>query len=290
MFADDGIVCDGLGVHRSRRGACPGRRRPNATSGQRRRANPPANRGYSYRGMRIDPKGTVRGYPTLLIRQTLRRLRGDCEWGVEALENAAKLPPGAGRAFAKALKAEGLIEVSRYGGWTVTQAGETLAVATAARPVSRQTAERALVQFLERVARVNDDPYFLARVVRVALYGSMLKPEVERLSDVDLAVQLVAKEPDFERLREANAERVEQRAILGHRFSNSLEEQFCWFLETFRFLKGRSRVISLADYTVEKRLVLTVPHRMLIGEPDELEPAPKALPTPRKRRPRDCPF
>jgi len=74
--------------------------------------------------MRIDPKGTVRGYPTLLIRQTLRRLRGDCEWGVEALENAAKLSPGAGRAFAKALQAEGLIAVSRHGGWTITQAGD----------------------------------------------------------------------------------------------------------------------------------------------------------------------
>ena len=243
--------------------------------------------------MRIDPKGTVRGYSTLLIRQTLRRLRGDYEWGVEALEHAAKLTPGAGRAYAKALQAEGLIEVSRHGGWTVTQAGETLAVATAARPVTRQTAERALAQFLERVARVNDDRYFLARVTRVALYGSMLRPEVERLSDVDLAVQLVAKEPDFERLREANAERVEQLAILGQRFSNFLEEQFCWFLETFRFLKGRSRVISLADYTVEKSLVLAVPHRMLLGEPEEPEPEPppKALqPTPRKRRPRDCPF
>ena len=39
-----------------------------------------------------------------------------------------------------------------------------------------------------------------------------------------LAVQLVAKAPDFERLREANAERVEQLAILGQRFSNFLEE------------------------------------------------------------------
>jgi predicted nucleotidyltransferase len=242
--------------------------------------------------MRIDPKGTVRGYPTLLIRQTLRRLRGDCEWGVEALENAAKLTPGAGRAFAKALQAEGLIEVSRHG-WTVTQAGETMAVATAAKPVTRPTAERALAQFLERVAQVNDDPYFLAQVTRVALYGSMLRPEVERLSDVDLAVQLVAKEPDFERLRNSNAERVEQLAILGQRFRNFLEEQFCWFLETFRFLKGRSRVISLADYNLEKRLVLAVPHRMLLGEADEIEPepSPKALqPTPRKRRRRDCPF
>jgi predicted nucleotidyltransferase len=243
--------------------------------------------------MRIDPKGTIRGYPTLLVRQTLRRLRGDFIWGEEALERAANLPPGTGRALARALQAEGLIEPSRHNGWTVTQAGDTLAVATAARPVSRQTAERALAQFLERVARVNEDPYFLARVTRLALYGSMLRPEVNRLSDVDLAVQLVGKETDIDRRQEANAVRVEQLAIEGRRFGSFLDEQFCWFLETFRFLKGRSRVISLADYNVEKRLVLAVPHRMLLGEPEELppEPAPK-LPQPmaRRRRRGECPF
>src|SRR5215467_10825129 len=243
--------------------------------------------------MRVDPKGTIRGYPTLLVRQTLRRLRGDFVWGEEALERAAKLPPGTGRALARALQAEGLITASQHDGWTVTQAGDTLAVATAARPVSRQTAERVLAQFLERVARVNNDPYFLARVTRVALYGSMLTPEVNRLSDVDLAVQLIAKETDIDRRQEANAERVEQLAIEGRRFGSFLEEQFCWFLETFRFLKGRSRVISLADYNIEKRLVLAVPHRMLLGEPDKLPPetGPNTpQPTPRKRRPRDCPF
>jgi len=243
--------------------------------------------------MRIDPKGEIRCYPTLLVRRTLRCLRGDFVWGEKALEKAAKLRLGTGRALAKALEAEGLIEASRQDGWTVTQAGDTLAVATAARPVSRHTAERALAQFLERVARVNDDPYFLARVTRVALYGSMLAPKVTRLSDVDLAVQLVAKETDSDRLREANAERVEELAILGKRFGNFIEEQFCWYLEAFRFLKGRSRVISLADYNVEKSLVLAVPHRMLLGEQEELppEPAPKTpQPAARRRRPRDCPF
>lgn len=135
---------------------------------------------------------------------------------------------------------------------------------------------KSLAQFLERVARVNDDSYFLARATRVVLYGSMLRPCSERVSDVDLAVQF----------------RVEQLAMLGRRFGGFLEEQFCWFLETFRFLKARSRVISLADYNVEKRLVLTVPHRMLLGEPEELLPEPPEVPqsAARKGRPRGCPF
>ena len=113
------------------------------------------------------------------------------------------------------------------------------------------------------------------------------RPEVNRLSDVDLAVQLVGKETDINRRQAANAERVEQLAIEGRRFGSFLDEQFCWFLETFRFLKGRSRVISLADYNVEKRLVLAVPHRMLLGEPEELLPE-VPQPAVRRRRPREA--
>jgi len=79
----------------------------------------------------------------------------------------------------------------------------------------------------------------------------MLKPQVKRLSDINLAVQLVAKETDFYRLREANAERVEQLAIIGCRCKIFVEEQFRWFLETFELLKGRSRVI-LAAYKYGK--------------------------------------
>jgi hypothetical protein len=93
----------------------------------------------------------------------------------------------------------------------------------------------------------------------------MLKPEVERLSDVDLAVELASKDADFDRARVTNYERVEELATQGHRFRNFLEREGCWYWEIFRFLKGQSRVIALADYSVEKTFVLTVPHRFLIA-------------------------
>jgi predicted nucleotidyltransferase len=47
------------------------------------------------------------------------------------------------------------------------------------------------------VELVNNDPYFLAKVTRVVLFGSLLKPEVERLSDIDLAVEVAAKGGGF---------------------------------------------------------------------------------------------
>jgi predicted nucleotidyltransferase len=247
--------------------------------------------------MRIDPKGTVAGWPALFVRGTLRELRTCFSWGQRELESAASMEAGKGGALIKALLTEGLIEPCGREAWKVTQAGQTFSSATAARRVTRATAQKALEQFLERVERVNNDSYFLGKVTRVVLFGSMLKPEVERLSDVDLAIDLARKERDFDRARVENYQRVEELATQGHRFRNFLEQEFCWYWEVFRFLKQHSRVIALADYSHEKTFVLTVPHRFLVGQPEPIvvQPAPG---TPesgssrsrRSRRPRDCPF
>src|SRR5713101_6215872 len=243
--------------------------------------------------MRIDPKGTVAGWPALLVRRTLRQLRTRLQWGLGELESTAAVEAGDGRELIKGLLAEGLIEAAGRDAWKVTQAGQTLSSATAAKRVTRATAQEALQQFLRRVEQVNNDPYFLGKVTRVVLFGSMLKPEVERLSDVDVAVELASKEADFDRARAKNYERVEKLATQGHRFRNFVEQEGCWYWEIFRFLKGQSRVIALADYAVEKALVLAVPHRFLVGQSEQTaeQDTPSSLkPVARKRRPRDCPF
>jgi predicted nucleotidyltransferase len=243
--------------------------------------------------MHIDPRGTIGRYPALLVRTTLRHLRGRLQWGLPELEAATGLRRGKGHVLIKALKSEGLIEAAGRGAWKITQAGQTLSSATAARRITRATAEKALQQFLGRVEQVNHDRYFLGKVTRVVLFGSMLNPETERLSDVDLAVEIASKEMDFDRARVKNLERVEDLAARGHRFRNFLEQEGCWYWDVFGFLKGRSRVISLADYAVEKTFVLAVPHRFLIGQPEPMA-MQSARSTPARaapnRRPRDCPF
>jgi predicted nucleotidyltransferase len=240
--------------------------------------------------MRIDPKGTVAGWPSLAVRRTLRRLGTGFDWTLGELESAASVQAGEGRALIEALLSEGLIEAAGRDAWNLTQAGRTFSSATAAKRVTRATAEKALQEFLGRVEQVNNDPYFLGKVTRVVLFGSMLKPEVERLSDVDVAVELAPKEADFDRARARNYERAEKLAAEGHRFRNFLEQEFCWHLEVFGFLKGRSRVIALADYAAEKSFVLKAPHRVLLGAA-ESAPGPEKPARPvRSRRPRDCPF
>jgi predicted nucleotidyltransferase len=177
--------------------------------------------------------------------------------------------------------------------WTLTQAGCTLCAATAAKKITRATAQKAFEQFLERVERVNCEPYFLGKVTRAVLFGSLLQPDVERLSDVDLAVQLAPKEPDFDRARTKNYERVEALAAQGHRFRNTIEQEGCWYWEVFGFLKGCSRIIALADYSVEKTFILAAPYQFLIGEPEELAISAaviKPKPAVKKRCARNCPF
>ena len=165
--------------------------------------------------MRIDPNGLIGGCPALVVRKALRHLRVWDQWGVAELEAAAALAPGAGRDLVKALRTEGLIEASGKGAWAVTQAGRTFSAATAAKPVTRATAEKALAEFLELVTQVNEDPYFLAKTTRVVLFGSMLRPKVERLSDVDLAVELVSKEVDGDLAGLKNRQRAEELADQG---------------------------------------------------------------------------
>ena len=181
------------------------------------------------------------GYPALLVRRALRQLDLHVEWDLGRLEAIT----GEGRAFVKVLAAAGLVEPTRKGYWSITRSGKALSSATAASLVRRGTAERALGEFLGRVDYVNRRPFFLARVVEVVLFGSMLKPEVDRVSDVDLAVEIVPKESNPERARAINERRVLELELLGRSFRGFLDRELFWYWEAFRYLKGgESRDLS----------------------------------------------
>ena len=107
--------------------------------------------------MRIDPKGAIAGYPAVLVRDTLRRLRVHLDWNLARLESVAGLSPVESRAFVRAMVSAGLIERAGPGRWSITGAGQTTSSATAAARVTRATGDRALREFMARVERVNQD-------------------------------------------------------------------------------------------------------------------------------------
>jgi len=63
----------------------------------------------------------------------------------------------------------------------------------------------------------------LAKVTKVVVLGSYLRADVDRLSDLDIAVELQPKEANWDRLRELTLKRVEQLQMAGRGFRNWLE-------------------------------------------------------------------
>jgi predicted nucleotidyltransferase len=245
--------------------------------------------------VRIDPKAVIGGYPALMIRKLVRKLNNIQYWKAETVQVILRNERSEAEAIVKTLVEAGLAvtaPIRVMDGWATTQFARSFGSATAAKPITRKTADHALSQLLERVNQVNTEERFLAKVTKLVVLGSYLRADVDRLSDLDIAVELQPKEANWDRLRELTLNRVEQLEIAGRRF-NWIEIQYWWHLEAFRFLKSRSRAISLIDYTAEKKFVDSVPHLVLRSvAPEVTQPtADKAkAPARRRRRPSDCPF
>ena len=76
--------------------------------------------------------------------------------------------------------------------YKITIRGNAFANASAAKPILRKTAESALEQFMKRLRSLNDSSEYVYCVKSAVLFGSMLS-EAERLGDVDIAIELLAK-------------------------------------------------------------------------------------------------
>ncbi len=204
--------------------------------------------------MRIDLKGKVAGRSLREIRKLLRAVGvGSCR--VAFFAKVLKVPVGEAEQLVRRLERLGYLEVdSQLPGarrWKATPQGRRLAAATAAKPVHRHTAEKALQAFLARAKEVNANPYFLYRVTTIVVFGSFLTGQ-PYLNDLDLAIQLRSKEPDSSRREAAELtrikEEVEQR---GRRFAN-IPAMYGWpQVEVLRFLRGRSRLIQLHNLSGE---------------------------------------
>jgi len=204
--------------------------------------------------MHITRSTRIVGQPAIVIRDILRAL-GEGAWGAEAV--AARL--GTTRRVAGTLigrlRKDGYVQTDpTFGGrwFSITPKGTRLALASAAPQLKRQTADHHLQALLERAKTVNADPYYLYRITKVILFGSMLS-KAERVSDVDIAVEM---QPRFDKARQwpAEDERIRYaRLVEGRRFRN-LAEEVCWPKQEVRlFLKSRLRAISIheADRVLE---------------------------------------
>jgi len=216
--------------------------------------------------MRIDPSTTIAGRPALDIRRLLRRTI-ERYFDVDTVRNELAATVTDAEAVLSELEKAGLIkkEIEEYPGreppfWKNSIEGNAVAMATAARPVTRATAERVLAEFLDRVATVNGSNHLAYRIQRVTVFGSYLS-EADRLNDVDLLVDLVPRHADREK-QNSFEERIRRDAAANGRRFNNFVDQLAWPRnEVDLFLKKRSRTLSL--HYADHAIVAQTEHRVV---------------------------
>ena len=196
--------------------------------------------------MHIDPKSQIARVPAMQVRDFLHYTR-DAYWTCETVAYRLKLSDVRAQALVSKLLRLGYIERTDLGGqknYHATPAGAAFSMASAARPLTRKTAECKLDEFLDRVRAVNASTTFAFRVRRALVFGSYLTDQ-ERIDDIDIAIELAPRENDPEKRKAANQARIRAAHKAGRHFSNILNECMWPTEEVYLFLKSRSRAIRL---------------------------------------------
>lgn len=223
--------------------------------------------------MRIESSEQIEGIPLTRIRSLFRRAGLDSTLTLDFVREELDLTKQHAQRLVTALRKAGLINPAPPAAgfqsagrqWQLTAEGVRFRCATAAKPLHRATAEDLIAELRERIELLNADDHFLARVRQAIVFGSYLQ-STERLSDVDVAIELAPRCGDFEALMAANSERVQEEAANGRRFSNMLVQMFWWQEEAMLFLRNRKRGLSLQPYGDIRKVVDSSAHRVIFQE------------------------
>lgn len=198
--------------------------------------------------MRLDPAETFAGVPARQVRDALRRCAHDDQVNPDWIAWAARCPEEKTEDFVDALIERGLIvRDARDEEWVeVTEEGLAFAQATLTT-ITRKTAQRVLGELLERVRDVNRDEDEPFQVTEIVVFGSYLT-DVERLGDVDVAIEIVRVGP------------LPPGANV-----------FAPHVPLWRRLQNRSRTLSLVHLGQHREWIADKPHQVVLTAPDVVE-------------------
>jgi predicted nucleotidyltransferase len=222
--------------------------------------------------MRIVKDQIVADYPALAVRTFLRRYRS---FTIVAATAAYALKTDENQAmnFLRQLASLDLVQPAEClpldkEAYEITTHGNAFANASAAKPISRKTAELVLQRLMERVRLVNDNPDLVYRVESVVLFGSMLST-AERLGDVDIAIELQAKVTEETAFRKWCDERRHIALEQGRHFSSTFEWVVWPSTEISFLLKARSHALSLHEFSQLGQMA-GVRYRVLWGDAERI--------------------
>ncbi len=206
-------------------------------------------------GLDLKAVPAIAGENPKVIRDILRRCHGYFteNWLSKKLGFSREKAHRVARALLRSGYVEGAeLDETAY---TVTAKGRNLMRASSATRIRRNTARSSLDEFMERVRHVNESSAYLYSIVKVAVFGSLLRSD-ERVGDVDVAVDLKPRIP----LDGNWVEIFQQHARNSGRSFRTFEEEFDWpRREVMLALKARKRSISIQSGAAAKPVLRTSP-------------------------------
>ena len=200
--------------------------------------------------VQIRPDEIIAGLSGLEIRRFFRHVKGwhNDSFGAEWMKEYLKLSDSKAAAVIRSLISEGyVVRNGKVDGETMfkfTDLGCALVRASGASRIARETAEKAVRDFMLRVKAVNDSPSFLYEVSDVVVFGSYLT-DASDLGDVDIAVRLRSRITDSE---QRVAREIEHAHKSGRSFARFIDELSWAQDEVMLALKARRRAVSIQPW------------------------------------------
>ncbi len=197
--------------------------------------------------MTIDSNEKIAGFPILTIRKMFRDIGNYDNFDQRTVSLFLKKDGCPIVSLIEELESCGFIEKADITDgdqlWVTTLKGSAFTLSSASKRVKKNTAEKVLKEFLDRVNEVNQNDYYLHKIEKVLLFGSYLG-DGEHFGDIDLAFDLAPRHKDKEKQSRLSQERALEARRNGRRFSNIVESISWSNREVFLYLKSRKRTLS----------------------------------------------
>jgi predicted nucleotidyltransferase len=128
--------------------------------------------------------------------------------------------------------------------YQIAELARELVRSSAAKRISRTTAQGGLEGMMLRVREINSNSKYLYSVCSVVVFGSYLK-DGERLGDVDVAIELSSRLEDPNKRSEAHLRYAEAS---GRQFGSFIDQLYWAELEIYQALKARQRTLSIQPW------------------------------------------
>jgi predicted nucleotidyltransferase len=199
--------------------------------------------------MQIDSRRTIGGISVLQLRRFFRHVvaHHHDSFDRECLLSYLQLSEPHADQLLEALASQSFISLdSSQNGlqYQLTEFAHELVRSSAAKRISRETAQHALEGLMSRVKEINSSPKYLYSVCSVVVFGGYLS-HTGRLGDVDVAIELSSRTEDPNKRPEAHLRYARES---GRQFGN-FTDQLCWAeTEVYQVLKARRRTISIQPW------------------------------------------